>query len=121
MKLYHTFLATSLFAIMSAALGCGSTSNVVDDDKAVSGLELTPGTSTLTKGASMQFHAMLQYADGTTKDVTESADTLWNTSDPGVATVSEDGMVKGMEVGVVDISADYKGEIKGTDNFAVTP
>jgi uncharacterized protein YjdB len=121
MKLYHSFLAASLFAIMAAGAGCGSTSDVTDDGKAVSGLAVTPDQATLSKGASMQFHAMLQYADGTTKDVSEDSDTVWNSSNPDIATVSKDGMVKGVDVGVVDISAMYNGEIKGNEHFAVTP
>ena len=120
MKLYHPFCAASLFAALFAGSGCGGTSNVVDDGKAVSELQVNPGTTTLTKGAMVQFYAVVIYSDGTSKDVTESDDTVWNTSNPRVATVSDEGMVTGISEGLVEISANYKGE-KATEQFAVTP
>ena len=120
MKFYQPFFAVSLVAALIVGSGCGGTSDVVDDGKAVSGLDVSPGATALTKGSMMQFHAMVKYSDGTSKDVTESDDTVWNTSDPNIATVSEHGMVTGVSEGVVDISANYKGQ-KGNDHFAVTP
>jgi len=120
MKLYQSFFAVPLFAALIAGAGCSGTSNAVDDGKGISELQVNPGATTLTKGAMLQFHAMAMYSDGTSKDVTESSDTVWNTSDAKIATVSERGMVTGIAEGVVDISATYKGE-KGNDHFAVTP
>ena len=120
MKFYQPLFAISLVAALFAGSGCGGTSDAVDDGKAISGVEVNPGATTLTKGAMLQFHAMVKYGDGTSKDVTESSDTVWNTSDPNIATVSEKGMVTGVAEGVVDISAAYKGQ-KGNDHFAVTP
>ena len=120
MKLYQSLCAASLFVALFAGFGCGGTSNVVDDGKAVSELQVNPETTALTKGSTMQFHAMVMYSDGTSKDVTESSDTVWNTSNPRIATVSEEGMVMGISEGLVTISADYKGE-KANEEFAVTP
>jgi uncharacterized protein YjdB len=120
MKLYQSLFAVSLFAALFAGSGCGGTSDIVDDGKAVSEVQVTPETTTLTKGATLQFRAMVMYGDGTSKDVTESGDTVWNTSNPRIATVSDTGMVTAISEGVVDISADYKGE-KATEQFAVTP
>ena len=119
MKTIPSFLAASLVAL-SAVIGCGSTSDVVDNGKSVSDLQMSPETTTLTKGAMLQFHAMVMYSDGTSKDVTDSDDTVWNTSNPRIATVSEDGMVTAVNEGVVDISANFKGE-KANEHFAVTP
>jgi trimeric autotransporter adhesin len=118
MKRYQSLFAISLVAAFLP--GCGSTSDVVDDGKAVAELEMTPDTTILTKGATVQFHAVVRYSDGTSKEVTESSETVWNTSDPSVATVSDDGMVTAIAEGIVDISAEYKGE-KENEHFAVTP
>jgi uncharacterized protein YjdB len=120
MKLYHSFCAATLFAALFAGSGCGGTSNVVDDGKAVSELQVTPETTTLTRGSTIQFHAVVNYGDGTSKDVTESDETVWNTSNPRVATVTDEGMVTAVSEGLVEISANYKGE-KATEQFAVTP
>lgn len=122
MKPSPSFLAVvPLFAALVAITGCGSTSDLVDDGKAVADISVTPDMTKLSKGTSLQLHAMLEYADGTSKDVTDSRDTVWNTSDPDIATVSEDGVVTGVGMGVVDVSALYKGELKDNEHFAVTP
>ncbi|APR85458.1 Hypothetical protein A7982_10807 [Minicystis rosea] len=113
-------LGTVAVIFATFAAGCGSTSNLVDDGKAVASIEITPSTETLTKGATLQLRAVLEYADGTSKDITESADTVWNTSDADIATVTDDGMVTGVSEGFVDVSASYKGE-KANEHFAVTP
>ena len=120
MKTNRSIFAASIFAALVAGIGCGGTSDVVDNGKAVSELKMAPDTTTLTKGAMLQFHATVMYSDGTSKDVTESSDTVWNTSNPRIATVTDDGMVTGISEGVVDISADFKGE-KANEHFAVTP
>ena len=120
MKLSQSFFAVSLFAAMIAGAGCGGTNDAVDDGKAISELQMSPGATTLTKGSMLQFGAVVVYSDGTKKDVTESDETIWNTSNPRIATVSDDGMVTGIAEGVVDISAEYKGT-KANDHFAVTP
>ena len=120
MKYYQPLFAASLFLVLSASFGCGSTSDVVDDGKAVTDVEISPDQDGLTKGSKLQFTAMVSYADGTSKDVTRDSSTVWNTSDADIATVSKDGLVTAVDEGLVVITADYKGE-KGDEHFAVTP
>jgi len=120
MKLYQSLLATFIFATLSVSVGCASTSDAVDDGKAMSGIVVTPDKDTLTTGTTFQFVATAQYADGTTKDVSSDRDTLWNTSDPTLATISDTGLVTALAVGVVAISATYNTE-KDEETFAVTP
>lgn len=120
MKLYQSLFAASLLTMLSASMGCGSTSDVVDDGRAVTDVEISPDKDGLTKGSKLQFNAMVKYADGTSKDVTRDASTVWNTSDADIATVTADGMVTAVDEGLVVISADYKGE-KADEHFAVTP
>ena len=120
MKLYQSLFAMSLFVTSAAGLGCSSTGDATNDGKAITSVEITPSKDTLTTGTMLQFQANVKYADGTTDDMTESSDTIWNTSDPTIATVSKTGMVAAIKVGLVDISATYKTE-KANEHLAVTP
>lgn len=120
MKLHHSLFAASLLTMLSATMGCGSTSDVVDDGRAVTDVEISPDRDGLTKGTKLQLTAMVMYADGTSKDVTRDESTVWNTSDTDVATVSADGMVTAVDEGLVVVTANYKGE-KADEHFAVTP
>ncbi len=67
---------------------------------------------------SIALHGIL--ADGTSEDITESKDAIWNASEPTVATVTKRGMVSATKAGLVDISVEYKGE-KAEEHFIVTP
>lgn len=120
MKTYRSLFTASLLMVLAVAGGCMGTSDVIDNGKGVTGVDINPDTDTLTKGTKLQLQAMVQYADGTSKDVSEDSDTVWNTSDPDIASVSAGGMVTAVSAGAVDISADYKGE-KGDEHFVVTP
>jgi uncharacterized protein YjdB len=121
MKLSLSLIGTS-FIVILANVGCSGSgaNNVVDNGKAVSAVDISPDKTTLTKGVSLQFTALVQYADGTSKEVTSDADTVWNTSNANIATVSRTGMVTTQGDGIVDITADYKGAT-GNEHFAVTP
>lgn len=124
MKLHQSLFAASMCLSLTAVIGCGSTSDAVDDGKAVESVEITPDKDTLSKGSTFQFHVVVNYADGTTKDVSTGPGTVWNTSDADIATVSEDGMVTAVKEGVVDISASYQADNKtekADEHFAVTP
>jgi len=120
MKIHRSLSIASLLMALAVAAACMGTGDVVADGKAVTGVDVNPDKTTLTKGATLQFQAMVQYANGTSKDVTQDPSTVWNTSDATIASVSATGMVTAVDEGVVDISADYKGA-KGDEHFAVTP
>jgi uncharacterized protein YjdB len=120
MKIHQSFPIATLFISLPACAGCSDTSDVVDDGKAVAGVEITPDKITLTKGVTFQFTATVNYADGSSKNVTDDSHTIWNTSDAAVATV-EDGKVTAISESVdVSISASYLTE-KAEEHFAVTP
>jgi uncharacterized protein YjdB len=120
MKSLQSFFAASLLLAVAAA-GCATTTDIVDihNNKAIVGVEINPSKDTLAAGTSLQFRAVVQYADGTDRDVTRVPDTVWNTSNARIATVS-DGLVTALKVGLVDISAEYQG-VKANEHFAVTP
>jgi hypothetical protein len=113
----------ALFALMIS--GCGNSTDtadtpVVDNGKTVSKIDIEPSKDTLSKGATQQFTASAVYSDGTTQDVTSSSDSVWNTSDPSIATVTSSGLATAVAVGIVDISVNYKGVV-AKEHFAVTP
>jgi hypothetical protein len=120
MRLRHSPFTAALFAALAVCAGCGDSNDLVDDGKAVSEVQISPDIETLTEGSSMQFTALLAYADGTSRDVSADSSTVWNTTDAEVATVSADGLVTAVSVGVVSITADYRG-VKADEDFIVTP
>jgi uncharacterized protein YjdB len=120
MKINASLLCASLFLALAAGAGCTSTTDVTDDGKAVSGLSVGPSTDTMSTGSTKQLTATLQYADGSSRDVTDDSGTVWNTSNASVATVTASGMVTAVAVGAVEISADFD-TVKGDQQFAVTP
>jgi len=122
MNILRSLCLAAFFAVAIAAPGCGTNDepDVVDNGKTISSVEITTGITTLTKGSSTQFRAIVKYADGTSMDVSSDDDTTWNTSDPKVATVDNEGHVMAVDVGTVDITITYKG-VKASESFVVTP
>ncbi len=110
--------------------GCGSDSSPTTTtsptnpaggtNKTIASVSVSPDITTLNKGAVVKFRASVKYADGSSDDITDSPDTVWNTSAASVATVSSDGNVTAVSAGVVNISVQYKGE-SGDEHFAVMP
>ncbi len=72
----------------------------------VTRLTLTAGASSIRVGQSTTVSAMAHYSDGTKKQVTPN----WSSANPGVATVSAVGRVKGIAVGTARIRASYEGK-----------
>jgi uncharacterized protein YjdB len=120
MKIKASILCASLFMALAASAGCGSTNDITYDGKAVSGVTVGPSTDVMSTGSKKQFTATLEYADGTSLDVTTNRSTLWNTSNASVATVSSTGLVTALSVGPVEITAEFD-TVKGDQEFAVTP
>ena len=66
-------------------------------------LVLSPGTLEIQVGAQVQMNAKMDDQDIAPRAVE------WVSSAPGVAAVSEDGLVEGLATGVVIITAEYQG------------
>src|SRR5689334_5765536 len=62
--------------------------------------------ATLKPGDTLQLFAQAKYSDGTTSDVTNVAS--WQSSNPVIATVSNQGLLTAAAEGAVDISATYQ-------------
>jgi hypothetical protein len=78
------------------------------------------GESSLKVGDTAQLSATLRYADGTTRDVTQDPNVVWNTDNPGIATVTNTGLVTAAKIGAAKITASYRG-IVASQTIAVTP
>ena len=70
-------------------------------------IAVMPANPTILSGISQQFTATGNYSDGSTQDLTSQA--TWTSSDTGVATIDEEGLVTGISVGTTTISAALAG------------
>lgn len=89
----------ALLAGLAALTGC----NGDDSTAALSTVQVTPTTSTVTIGATQQLTVTAIYGNGTTRDVTASA--TFSSLSPAVATVSTTGLVTGVSGGSAVIQA----------------
>ena len=89
---------------ISASSGSVSNSTALTLSAAApSSLAVSPGRVLIPDGNSYQFKATLNYTDGTTQDVTQTA--AWSTADPTVANVSSAGFVTTVGVGSTILTA----------------
>jgi uncharacterized protein YjdB len=113
-------LCTGLLLLMALLTGCGggagSNSNS-GTPPTVSSIQVSPSSMSIGIGAHQQFTATAHLSDGTTKDVTSSAQ--WSSSDSSIASVSSPGMVVGSGSGTVTITA-VSGTLQSTATLNVS-
>ena len=81
-----------------------------DDDPRLTSLALKPAKVTLAKaGQLQQIRAIATYNDGSTRDVTKQ--TVFRSTNPGVLTVSTNGLVTGARWGGAAVQGRYLGAI----------
>ena len=120
---------TSLVLVLSGLIllmGCGGggnsgssnpPSNPSSPAATLTSLQLTPASQALAPGAGQQFTATGHYSDGTSKDLTSSAQ--WSSSDSNVASVSGTGMATAVAFGVVTVTA-QSGSLQATATVYVS-
>jgi alpha-tubulin suppressor-like RCC1 family protein len=110
--------ASSLFALVAVALltlwACGDDGSNVSPESPVATVSVTPSTSTLAPGETVQLEAVTQDAAGT---VLTDREIAWSSSAEAVATVSETGLVTGVSEGSATIRATSEGK---TGSAAIT-
>ena len=74
-------------------------------DATITDVTLSPSEYTLAVGEQVQFRAQGTFSDGTTKDITESAN--WNSSDVNVASIDSDGLATADNEGSATITASF--------------
>lgn len=84
----------------------------------VVGLVLDPDGTTMTLGGTAQFVALALLADGSTRDV--GGRTVWESLDPGIATVDGSGFVTTLSPGTATISGAAEG-VAGEASLTVLP
>jgi hypothetical protein len=92
------------FALANVSCGGGNTSNSKPTTPAspptATSITLSPQNSAVTVGKTLQFKATAKFSDGSTKDISSTAN--WSSSNQAVATVSA-GLVTAMKLGVVTV------------------
>ena len=96
-------------ATITATLnGVSGSTNINVTSAVLTGLEVTPATLSRPAGVSEQFRAIGSFSDGSSQDLTSSAD--WDSSSDAVATVSDLGLVRTVAPGgPVTITASFGG------------
>lgn len=84
---------------------------------AVKSIAITPAPPALPSGATLQLKATATYADGTTKDVTNSV--TWSTSAASTASATSTGVLVGNSSGVTTATASLNG-VTGSTPLVVT-
>jgi hypothetical protein len=90
-----TITATSASVFFSTTITIGQAT--------VSSIAVTPSSIAILLGAAEQFKAIATYSDGSTEDITQSAN--WTSSNPIVASVSSTGLAISLLAGTTAISA----------------
>ncbi|WP_395950143.1 Ig-like domain-containing protein [Aeromonas mytilicola subsp. aquatica] len=73
----------------------------------VTALHITPEASTVEAGKTIQFTAIADMSDGSTKNVTNDLWMTWSSADDNVATITYYGLASGVSGGATTIQAKY--------------
>lgn len=90
--------------ILPAATGHAATASLTVTSPVISRIELTPTSTKTPVGLTLQLSGIATLTDRTRQPVTPSA---WTSSVPGVATVSDGGLVSAVAPGYSTIAASY--------------
>ena len=80
-------------------------------------ISINPLNSSLSIGLTQQYTAIGTYTDGTNSDIT--ANVTWSTSQPILATINNSGLLSGLNLGLVSITAEING-ISATTNLSLS-
>lgn len=117
-------LPTTIILVLTLALtNCGSGGAQSNNNPpppvslSLSSLQMTPGNASVAPGATLQFTATGKYSDGSSKDLTASAQ--WKSSDSSVASIAAAGKVTAVGAGTVTVTA-TSGQMQATAIVQVT-
>ena len=103
-------IAAAIFILQS--IGCGSSTGTHGTFGEVNSLVITPQTSGIALGQTVQFKAVGMFSDGSNEDLTAS--TVWTSSDPKIASMSSTGLATSLSVGSVKIMATNGGHVSSS-------
>ena len=110
-----------LAACMIMTIACASKPTTTQTTEAIISLAISPVTpANLKQGFTQNFYATALYASGATADVTSQV--IWSSSDKTVADFTQlsGGLLTGLAVGNVTVSAQYQGLTSNTVSITVT-
>ncbi len=105
------------FLLLVLVAGCGGGGGSGTPQPILVAITVTPANPTIALGTAEQFTATGAFADNSMKDITTSV--TWNSSVPGVATVSNAGSITSVSTGTTTISA-KSGNVSGFATLTVT-
>jgi trimeric autotransporter adhesin len=111
-------LLSIVVATLVASIGCGGSNSTGSVNKAtLQSIQVTPAVTSVVVGANQTFKATGMYSDGSTQDMTASAQ--WSSSSTSVATISGGGVATCNSAGITTITANAQG-MSGTSTLTVT-
>src|SRR5579864_3401182 len=117
-------LPTTIILVLTLALtNCGSggaqsnNNNPPPASATLASLQMSPGSASVAPGVTLQFTATGKYSDGSSKDLTASAQ--WKSSDSSVASIAAAGKVTAVGAGTVTVTA-TSGQMQATAIVQVT-
>jgi 6-phosphogluconolactonase (cycloisomerase 2 family) len=113
-----TGLAAGTANITAKLNGVEGSSTVTVTNATLTSITVDPANSSIAKGTTVQLAAIGHFSNGTTQVLTKSVS--WISSSDAVAPVDAHGLVKGVAVGSVTVTA-TQGGISGTATVNVTP
>jgi uncharacterized protein YjdB len=111
-----TGLAAGSVTITATSEGQGGSSSITVSQIPVASVTVTPNSTSVDEGNAVQLTAVLEDASG---NQLFGRAVQWGTSDAGTATVNGSGLVSGVSVGTVTITA-TSGSQSGTATVSVT-
>lgn len=122
MKKVLCTLVVSLLSLALAACAGGGGSGASNPPPPVasptlSSLQVTPGIASVAPGSSQQFTATGKYSDGSTQNLTSSAQ--WSISDSAIASLAGAGKVTALGAGTITVSA-TSGKFQAAATLQVT-
>ena len=118
-RISNVLIVLSLTLTLAACGSGGSSSNTNPPPPvtpSLSSLQVSPAVASVAPGASQQFSVMGKYSDGSSKDLTASAQ--WKTSDSTIASVAA-GRVTAVGAGTVTVTA-ASGKLQAFATLQVT-
>jgi uncharacterized protein YjdB len=117
-KFFASLLAVICLVFLVSCSGAktGQTGTTNPQNASLTSVVVSPSSPSVSAGAKQSFTATGHYSDGTTKDVTASAQ--WKSSNAAVASIDATGVATGIAAGLVTITATAS-SMQGNANLTV--
>ena len=119
MKFFVSVLAVICIAFLVSCSGAktSQTAQTSPQNASLTSVVVSPSSTSVIAGAKQAFSATGHYSDGTTKDLTASAQ--WKSSNAAVASIDATGVANGIAAGVATITATAS-SMQGSANLTVS-